>query len=176
MVRLAAHDLGRPWPPGRGGEWLEQVLDQLSVMDGADAVSLGGYLDRHPTGVLGRPGPSRRFSLRAPHGSDLFDRCRAAADLLTFALEHRRGFSALDRRCVAHMTRSLLRAQQVDWSLPPGHGIDADTGLQRAWPTSTASTSSPACSWRAAPTAAFSNDLDRGPAYLPEIDLELLTG
>lgn len=46
VVHLAAHDLGRPWPPGRGGDWLDQLLEQLSVLEGANAVSLGG-LPRH---------------------------------------------------------------------------------------------------------------------------------
>ena len=119
---------GRPGVAWRG--W-SRSSQQMSAMDGPVPVSLGGYLDRNPAGVLGRPGPSAGGILSArPGGSDLFDRCRAAADLLTFAVEHRSGFSALHRRCVAHMTRSLLRAQQVDWSLPPGHGIDADDGTQ----------------------------------------------
>ena len=51
------------------------------------------------------------------------------------------------------MTRCLLRAQQVDWAFPPGHGIDAETGLKRGQPTSIASTPWPACSWPADPTA-----------------------
>ncbi len=146
-------------------------------MEGAIAVSLGGYLDRYPTGILGRPGPSAGGILSArPLGSDLFDRCRAAADLLTFALEHRHGFDALDRRCVAHMTRSLLRAQQVDWSLPPGHGIDAETGLQRAQAHLDRFYGLAGLLLAGRLDRRLLNDLGRGPAYLPEIDLELLSG
>jgi predicted glycosyl hydrolase (DUF1957 family) len=84
--------------------------------------------------------------------------------------------SALDRRCVAHMTRSLLRAQQVDWALPRGHGIDADTGLQRAWAHLDCFYELAGLLMAGRPDRRLLNDLDRGPVYLPEIDLELLTG
>ena len=91
MVHLAAHGLGPPWVHSRGRDWLGEVLAQLPVVEGAAAVSLASLPGRSPAGVLGRPGPRRGNPLRAPCGSDLFDRCRSAADLLTFAVERRGG-------------------------------------------------------------------------------------
>ena len=127
--------------------------------------------------TVGRPGPSAGGILSArPGGSDLFDRCRAAADLLTFALERRRGFGLLENRCVAHMTRSLLRAQQVDWSLPAGAGVDARTGLQRALAHLDRFYGVAGGLMSGRPDRRLLDELDRGPGYLPEIDLELLAG
>jgi len=74
------------------------------------------------------------------------------------------------------MTRSLLRAQQVHWSLPPGHGIDADTGLQRALAPLDRFCELAGLLLAGRPDRRLLNDLDHGRAYLPEIDLELLTG
>jgi 1,4-alpha-glucan branching enzyme len=177
VAALAAHDLGQAWPPCLGGEWLEQVLKRMATFEGALTIALGHYLDRYPTGTVGRPGPSAGgFLAGRPGGSDLFDRCRAATDLLTFALEHRRGFNPLERRTVAHMTRSLLRAQQVDWSLPPGHGIDAETGLERARTHLKQFYELAGLLLAGRPDQRRLDRLDRGPAYLPEIDLELLVG
>jgi 1,4-alpha-glucan branching enzyme len=175
IAALAASDVGHAWPQGRGAVWLEQVLKCLSTLSGTTARALGHYLDRHPTGVMGRPGPTAGGLLAArPGGSDLFDRCRAAADLLTFALESRRGFQQLERRTVAHMTRSLLRAQQVDWSLPPGHGIDAETGIRRAHSHLEQFYELAGLLLAGRSNRRLLDRLDKGPAYLPEIDLDLL--
>jgi 1,4-alpha-glucan branching enzyme len=175
VAQLSVHDMGHPWPTGRSGDWLDEVLVQLTRLEGAATVSLRRYLDREPAGVLGRPGPSAGGILSArPRDSDLFDRCRAAADLVTFALDQRRGYSGIERRCVAHMTRTLLRAQQVDWSLPPGHGIDAQRGLKRASDHLEQFYRLAGSLLAGRPDRRLLGDLDRGPAYLPEIDLELL--
>jgi 1,4-alpha-glucan branching enzyme len=177
VVAVAAHDLGRAWPLGKGGKWLQQVLLGMAKLTGFDAVSLSSYLERRPTGIVGRPGPSAGGFLAArPGGSDVYDRCRAASELLTFALEHRRGLGPLERRAVAHMTRSLLRAQQVDWSLPPGHGVDAETGLKRASAHLQKFYVLAGLLLAGRLDRDLLAELDRGPAYLPEIDLELLTG
>jgi 1,4-alpha-glucan branching enzyme len=175
VAALAAHDLGQAWPPGVGGEWLEAVLERMASLAGTVALSLGHYLDRYPIGPVGRPGPSAGGFLAArPHGSDLFDRCRAAADLLIFALEHRRGFNTLERQTVAHMIRSLLRAQQVDWSLPPGHGVTPEAGLARTRAHLQQFYELAGLLLAGRPDRLRLDQLDRGPAYLPEIGLELL--
>jgi 1,4-alpha-glucan branching enzyme len=177
IAALAASDLGHAWPQGRGGDWLEHVLKSLSTLPGTSAKALGHYLDRHPTGIMGRPGPTAGGLLASrPGGFDLFDRCRAAADLLTYALENQRGFKQLERRTVAHMTRSLLRAQQVDWSLPPGHGIDAETGIRRAMSHLDQFYELAGLLLAGRPDRYLLDRLDKGPAYLPEIDLNLLVG
>jgi 1,4-alpha-glucan branching enzyme len=176
VAALAAHDLAQAWPLGRGGRWLAQVLKRLARQRGFSAVSLSSYLGHRPTGIVGRPGPSAGGILAArPGGSDVYDRCRAASELLTFALEHRHGFSPIERRGVAHMTRSLLRAQQVDWSLPPGHGVDAATGLARARAHLERFYLVAGSLLAGRLDQALLADLDRGPAYLPEIDLDLLS-
>jgi 1,4-alpha-glucan branching enzyme len=175
VVAFSAHDLMRGWPGGKGDVWLEQVLLRLPTVEGATAIALAGYLDRQPTGIVGRPGPSAGGFLSArPGRSDLFDRCRVAADLLAFAIEHREGFGVLERRSVAHMTRCLLRAQQVDWAFPPGHGIDADTGLRRASAHLDRFHTLASLLMAGRPDRRLLDELDRGPRYLPEIDLELL--
>jgi predicted glycosyl hydrolase (DUF1957 family) len=175
VAAMAVHDLGWAWPRGNGALWLEQVLEGLAGMESVTPTSLGAYLDRHPTGVMGRPGPSAGGFLAArPAGSDLFDRCRAAADVLTFALERRRSLDGLERRSVAHMTRLLLRAQQVDWSLPPGRGVGAEMGLKRADAYLRRFHELAGLLLAGRPDRRLLDRLDRGPAYLPEIDLDLL--
>jgi 1,4-alpha-glucan branching enzyme len=176
-IAIRAHELELGWPGGGGGLWLEAVLNVLATIEGASTVSLARYLDQHPSGPVGRPGPTAGGLLAArPHGSDLFDRCRAAALLLTAATQERGRLNALSRRTVAQMVRHLLRAQQIDWSLPPGHGVGPETGLAR-------SQMHLACFWELAglllagrPDARRLRQLQRGPAYLPEIDIELLAG
>ena len=81
----------------------------------------------------------------------MLDRCRMAADMLAFALEHRNSFSPDEYRGVAQMTRCLLRAQQVDWWRSPDPTISAKVGLQHARATLISFTHWPACSWPAGP-------------------------
>ena len=177
VVHLPACDLGSSWLQCRGRDWLSEVLAQLGDLEEATAVSLRDHLAGNPVGVLGRPGPSAGGMLSArPGNSDLFDRCRAAADLLVFAVEHHRSYCELERRCVAHMTRSLLRAQQVDWSFPQGLGIDSETGLIRARAHLDRFYRLAGSLMAGRPDRRLLVELDRGPAYLPEIDLELLSG
>lgn len=133
IVAFSAHDLARAWPHGGADLWLSQLLERLAGAGAVRASSLDRHLARNPVGVLGRPAASAGGLLAArPAGSDLFDRCRAAADLLAFALERRSTFSAPERESVAGMLRTLLRAQQVDWSYPARDGVDPDEGLRRA--------------------------------------------
>lgn len=175
VVAISAHDLMRWWPSGKGTDWLEQVLLRLPSQEGATAISLARFLDRQPAGIVGRPGPSAGgwFSAR-PGDSDIFDRCRVAAELLTFALESRQASAPLAERAIAHMTRCLLRAQQVDWAFPPGRGIDAETGLRRAAAHLDHFYTLAGLLMAGHPDRALLDDLDRGPRYLPEIDLAML--
>lgn len=133
VVALSAHDLARAWPHGGADAWLARLLERLSGDGSVRASSLGRHLARNPVGVMGRPASSAGGLLAArPAGSDLYDRCRAAADLLTFALERRRALGPEGRDALAGMLRSLLRAQQIDWSHPIHGDIDPDEGLRRA--------------------------------------------
>jgi len=175
VVAFSAHDLARGWPSGGAGEWLAQVLDRLKTVEGAAASSLDRYLARNPVGPLGRPGVSPGGMLAArPADSDLFDGCRTAADLLTFVLEQRRTSRPLERRTTAWMVRSLLRAQQVDWSLPFGRGVGPDAGLGRARRHLALFHELAGGLMAGRPDARRLDQLDRGPSYLPEIDLDLL--
>ncbi|MGC8639603.1 MAG: hypothetical protein ACP5XB_06955 [Isosphaeraceae bacterium] len=175
VAALSAHDLIRYWPGGKGADWLEQVLLRLPALEEATAISLSGFLERYPTGILGRPGPSAGGWLAArPADSDLFDRCRSAAELLTFALEQRHRYGALQRRSVAHMTRCLLKAQQVDWSVPPDLGIDPGAGLHRASAYLDRFYMLAGMLMAGRPDARLLDEFDRDPLYLPDLDLELL--
>jgi 1,4-alpha-glucan branching enzyme len=177
VVAFSAHDLARGWPSGGAGEWLSQVLERLKTVEGAAASSLDRYLARNPVGPLGRPGVSPGGMLAArPADSDLFDRCRNAADLLTFILEQRRTFRPLERRTTAWMVRCLLRAQQVDWSLPFGRGVGPDVGLERARRHLALFHELAGGLMAGRPDARRLDQLERGPAYLPEIDLAIPAG
>jgi predicted glycosyl hydrolase (DUF1957 family) len=72
------------------------------------------------------------------------------------------------------MTRSLLRAQQIDWSLPPGYGVDAATGIRRAMSHLDQFYELAGLLLSGRPDRRLIERLERGPAYLPEIDLDLL--
>lgn len=177
VVAFSAHDLAAGWPSGGGAEWLSQVLERLRTVEGAVASSLDSYLGRNPVGPLGRPGGSPGGMLAArPADSDLFDRCRTAADLLTFALERSSTFRPLERRTTAWMIRSLLRAQQVDWSLPFGRGVGPEGGLARARRHLALFHELAGGLMAGRPDARRLGRLDRGPSYLPEIDLDVAAG
>jgi 1,4-alpha-glucan branching enzyme len=177
VVAFSAHDLARSWPSGGAGEWLAQILERLKAVEGASATSLDRYLARNPIGPLGRPGTSPGGMLAArPADSDLFDRCRTAADLLTFVLEQRATLRPLERRTTAWMVRSLLRAQQVDWEVPFGRGVGPDVGLERAKRHLALFHELAGGLMSGKPDPRRLDQLDRGPAYLPEIDLNVLAG
>lgn len=174
VVALSPHDLARAWPKGGGGEWLDQTLLGLASLDDASATSLDRYLDMNPVGLVGRPGASAggMFAAR-PADSDLFDRCRAAADLLRFALERLRSPRPAELDVLTRMVRALLRAQQVDWSLPHGGGVDPQVGLQRAG-ESLGHFYELAAALMGGRAEATAPPPWPGPAFLPEIDLEIL--
>jgi predicted glycosyl hydrolase (DUF1957 family) len=175
VASLSAHDLMSVWPGGTGADWLEQVLLRLPEQQGVTAVSLSGYLDYQPTGIVGRPGPSAGGYLSArPGWSDLFDRCRVAAELLAFALEDHQAFGPSECCGLAQMTRCLLRAQQVDWAFPPGFGIDPETGLARASIHLERFYYLAGLLMAGRPDPSFLDEPDRAPLYLPEIDLQSL--
>ena len=176
VVAFSAHDLARGWPSGGGAEWLSQILERLKTVEGAVASSLDRYLARNPVGPLGRPGVSPGGMLAArPADSDLFDHCRTAADLLTFILEQHRTFRPVERRTIAGMVRCLLRAQQVDWSLPVGRGVGPDAGLERARRHLALFHELAGGLMAGRPDPRRLDQLDRGPSYLPEIDLDELS-
>ncbi|QEH36156.1 1,4-alpha-glucan branching enzyme [Aquisphaera giovannonii] len=174
VAALPAHDLGRDWP---AAAWLGEVLSRLSSSPDARAVCLGRHLDLHPTGVVGRPGPSAGGMMAArPGDSDLYDRCRVAAEMLSHAVEHRGDLGPTGRRAVAHMARALLRAQQVDWSLPPGLGVSPEVGLRRAFEQLDRFHALAGMLMTGRPDRDLLDRLDRGPAFLPSIDLDHLAG
>lgn len=176
VVSFTPHDLARAWPLGGGGEWLAQTLLELSSLKDAGATSLDRYLDRNPVGLVGRPGASAGGMLAArPADSDLFDRCRAAADLLTFALERRRSLRPAERDVLARMVRRLLRAQQVDWSIVPGGGVDPHVGLQRAG-ESLDRFYELAAALMGGRVESTAPPPWPGPSFLPDLDLEILAG
>ncbi|WP_165249866.1 1,4-alpha-glucan branching protein domain-containing protein [Paludisphaera soli] len=175
VASFSAHELARAWPSGGADAWLGSVLDGLASGESGRASSLDRYLARNPIGTLGRPGVSVGGVLAArPGGSDLFDRCRAASDLLTFAVEKRRALDESEREAVAEMARRLLRAQQVDWSYPVAGGIDPETGLRRA--------SHHLARFHELAGSLMAGRLDRGrlarmrrgPSFLPDLDLDVL--
>lgn len=176
VVSFTPHDLAAAWPLGGGDRWLARLLEGLKNLEDAGATSLDRYLNRNPVGMMGRPGasPGGMLAVR-PGDSDLFDRCRAAADLLTFALERRRSLRSAERETVRRMVRCLLRAQQVDWSLPHGAGVDPQAGLQRSaeWLSRFHELAAALMSGRAESSAP---PRERGPSFLPEIDLDILAG
>lgn len=176
VVSLTAHDLARAWPFGGGEAWFARLLEGLTRLEGAGATSLDRYLDRNPTGTMGRPGASSGGMIAArPADSDLFDRCRAAADLLAFALERRRSLRPVERELVKRMVRCLLRAQQLDWSLPLGGGVDPQVGLQRA-EDFLARFYELAAALMGGRVELSAPPPESGPSFLPEIDLDVLAG
>lgn len=176
VIAFSAHDLARGWPSGGSVEWLSQVLERLKTVEGGVASSLDRYLARNPVGPLGRPGVSPGGMLAArPADSDLFDRCRTAADLLTFIIDQQRTHRPVERRTIAAMVRCLLRAQQVDWSLPTGRGVGPDAGLERARRHLAFFHELAGGLMAGRPDPHRLDQLDRGPSYLPEIDLDVLS-
>ena len=176
LIAFSAHDLARGWPSGGSVEWLSQVLERLKTVEGAVASSLDRYLARNPVGPLGRPGISPGGMLAArPADSDLFDHCRTAADLLSFIIDQRRTHRPVERRTIAAMVRCLLRAQQVDWSLPTGRGVGPDAGLARARRHLALFHELAGGLMAGRPDPRRLDQLDRGPSYLPEIDLDVLS-
>ncbi|WP_165226900.1 1,4-alpha-glucan branching protein domain-containing protein [Aquisphaera insulae] len=174
VAALSAHDLGRDWP---AGAWLGRVLERLAGEKEAGAVALGRFLDGHPDGVLGRPGASGGGMLAVrPGDSDLHDRCRVAAELLAHAVEHRRDLGPLGRRALGHMARALLRAQQLDWSMPPGLGVTPEVGLRRAADHLDIFHHLAGLLMAGRPDRGLLDRLDSGPAFLPSIDPDLLAG
>jgi len=172
---ISIHDLAAGWAGGRGADWLAAFLEALACAEGVAAVSLGHYLDRHPSGPLGRPGPSGGGFLAArPRDSDLFDWCRSAAEFLGFFVERRRQLDPPERRTVAHLTRCLLRAQQIDWALPPGSSIEPDVGLRRSRAHLDRFHELAGLLLAGRSDPRLLDDLDRQPPFLPEIDLDLL--
>lgn len=175
VAALSAHDLARAWPFGGADAWLARLLEGLAGGEFGRASSLDRYLSRNPIGPLGRPGVSVGGTLAArPAGSDLFDRCRAASDLLAFAVERRRDLTAIEREAVAEMARRLVRAQQVDWSYPIAGGLDPEAGLRRS--------SEHLARFYELAGALMAGRLDRarlarlrrGPGFLPDLDLDVL--
>ncbi len=170
VVALSAHDLARAWPAGGAEIWLARLLDLLAESRAVRAMSLELHLARNPVGVLGRPAAAVGGTLAArPADSDLYDRCRAAADLLGFALERRGALSPRERLHVGGMIRALLQAQRIDWSYPSRGGVAPDEGLRAA------------ASWLARfhdhAAALMSSRPDRprrgiGPVFLPDLELD----
>ncbi len=72
------------------------------------------------------------------------------------------------------MIRCLLRAQQVDWSLPFGRGVGPEDGLKRAWRHLALFHELAGGLMAGKPDARRLDQLERGPAYLPEIDFDVL--
>jgi predicted glycosyl hydrolase (DUF1957 family) len=72
------------------------------------------------------------------------------------------------------MIRSLLQAQQVDWSLPPGRGITAETGLTRAQAHLDRFYAIAGSLMAGRPDRRLLDECERESAYLPEIDLDFL--
>lgn len=175
VVSVSPHDIAGAWPLGGGDRWFARLLEGLAEL-GARATSLDRHLEREPSGMMGRPGASAGGMLAVrPADSDLFDRCRAAADLLAFALERRRSSRPIERETIKRMVRCLLRAQQVDWSLPHGGGVDPQTGLRRS-AEHLARFHELAAALMAGRAEFWSPPPERGPAFLPDIDLEILAG
>jgi 1,4-alpha-glucan branching enzyme len=174
LVGLAAHDLGGRWL--LGGLWLDRLLKRVAESDRWQATTPGRYLDRYPDGPLGLPGPSAGGLLSVrPAGSDLIDRCRTAAEALAEAIERRERLSPVARRAVAQMTRMLLRAQGLDWHLPPDFPCGHEEGLARAERCLAQFTELAGllAAGRLDPTRLTFQEAAL-PAYLPEINLDHL--
>lgn len=169
VVAFSAVDLARAWPSGGGASWLASLLSNLAHLDSARGTSLDAYLARNPVGFMGRPGAlAGGFLAARPAGSDVFDRCRAASDLLAFTLDRRGSMSEAEKRTTAEMLRCLLRAQQLDWSYPIHGAIDSEEGLQRA-----SAHLSRFYELAAALMTVRSDRVvkSRGPEFLPDLDL-----
>lgn len=172
VVAFSADELARAWPSGGGALWLSNLLARLSGVGSARVSSLDRYLMRNPVGVMGRPGTAAGGILAArPAGSDVFDRCRCASDLLALAVDRRGSLSEAEKHTAAEMVRSLLRTQQLDWSYPAAGAIGPEEGLQRAsahlsrFYESAAALMSGRCDRRSA---------TKGPAFLPDVDLDVV--
>jgi 1,4-alpha-glucan branching enzyme len=171
VAALSAHDLGGSWPSGI--DWLERVVSRLAEPSPWPATTLGWFLDRHPDGALGRPGTSVGGWASAIPGdsADLVDRLQASASVLADVIARRASLNPVGSRVAARMVRSLLLAQSLDWAVPPSRRITPDEGLRRA------RIHLDCFAELAATLASGRVDLDRlaaferGPAYLPGIDL-----
>jgi 1,4-alpha-glucan branching enzyme len=174
VAALSAHDLDRG--SHAADVWLDGVLVALDEASPWRPTTPGRYLERHPEGPLGRPGPSvGGWMTVRPGGTDLLDRLLNAGPLLPAILEAPAAREGLGRRAAAQAVRSLLLAQGLDWSLPEGYASGVEGGLSRAaarldqfaelaWSVLTG---------RIDPVRLAS--LEAGPAYLPDLDLGLLS-
>jgi 1,4-alpha-glucan branching enzyme len=172
LIAISAHDIGGWWP--LGALWLERLLFCMSDVNRWMPTTPSRYLDRYPEGPVGLPGPSAGGLLSVrPAGSDLTDHCRSAAATLEDVVGRLDALDPMARRAAAQMTRLLLRAQALDWHLPPE--FPCEDGLARAM----------GCLARfnelAGLLAAAQLDPERlafyeaqRPVYLPEIELERL--
>lgn len=173
ITGLSAHDLGGLW--WRGADWLELSLRRLSNASPWALTTPGRYLDRFPDAPVGRPGPSAGGLLTVrPGGSDLIDRCHLAAEVLADAVDRRSSYGPLGRRALAQMTRLLLRAQSLDWHLPPGHGLPTDEGLARASHCLTDFAELAGLLAAGRLSAGRIAALEAGPAYLCDLDVDRL--
>ena len=175
VASVAAHDLGGDW--SSGPDWLDAVLRRLAEggPDDPRPMTPGRYLDRYPEAALGRPGPSAGGELSArPGGTDLLDQVRVASEALRAAVERRACLGPLGRRALAQMARSLLQAQRLDWNVPPGRGLSFETGLDAARRSLERFHELAALLAAGRLDPARLTELEEGPAYLPDIDPNLL--
>jgi 1,4-alpha-glucan branching enzyme len=175
VAGLSAHDLGGDW--SSGASWLDAVLGRLLDAGGDEPrlITLGRFLDRYPEGVLGRPGPSAGGWLSArPGGTDILDRVRISSEALRDAVERRGTLGPLGHRALAQMARALLQAQRLDWHLPPGHALEVEAALDaaRRHLERFHELAASLASGRLDPARLA--ELEEGPAYLPDIDPDLL--
>jgi 1,4-alpha-glucan branching enzyme len=173
VASLSVHSLGGSW--AHGPAWLDDVLRRLTWDSDWQPITLDRHLDHCPQGTLGRPGTSAGGLLSVrPGDSDVLDRCRIASETLAAFVERRDSLGSLGRRAVAQLTRMLLAAQALDWDLPAHRPTGTTVGLQRAerYLASFHELAGMVASGTLDPARVAA--LEIGPAYLPEIDLELL--
>lgn len=173
VAALSMHDLGRNG--GAADAWLDAVLEDLGDGPPWRATTPGRYLERHPEGPLGRPGPSVGGLLTVrPGGADLLDRVLAAGEVLTAMVESPAAREGLGRRAAAQAIRGWLLAQALDWSLPESHAPGTEGGLRRAAARldQFAELAAAVMTGRIDPIRLAHHEA--GPPYLPDLDPALL--
>ena len=175
IQELPASRLGGSW--AFGARWLSRVLDRLGSQPPSDwrPLTLSHYIDRFPSGPLGRPGHALgHWWADHPQASVMSDRCRVAADALADVLAQRGTLTERGLRALAQMIRSLLLAQACDWESPPGFELSAQQGLSRnegRFDQFVELSASLAAGHLASDRLVLA---EAGPAFLPEIDFRLL--
>ena len=173
MAMVTSDDLAGEWLSGP--TWLGEVVRRMVEDSDVRQITPNRYLDRHPESLYGQPGPCASSPFAATEDVwGLLEACRTASETLANFVAHRASLCALGRRVLAQMTRDLLLAQSLD-GFATSPFIDKTTAALDRGERHLAQFHELAgtlASGRLDPIAIARYEL--GPAYLPEIDFDVI--